>query len=110
MLSRRVTGYWVALGAFLALVAGYVHWRDLPGRHRQYLQSGETVRGLSREADRLKQETEELRRRVEYLGSDPVELEAAIRRSENLVREGETIYRIEGIDGSNDPPTRKDAF
>ncbi|NLT59368.1 MAG: hypothetical protein GXX88_01940, partial [Candidatus Hydrogenedentes bacterium] len=38
---------------------------------------------------------EELSRKVEHLDGDAVEMEAAIRRNKNLVREGETIYRVE---------------
>ena len=39
---------------------------------------------------------------ADNLGTDPVEVEAAIRRVKRLVREGETIFRIE--EGSEAAP------
>lgn len=86
--------YWTALVLLLAGAWVYVDRRDLT-RHF------ETARDSHSQAEALRQElhtsAESVRRleaRVEHLQGDPVEMEAVARHNKNLVREGETIFRV----------------
>ena len=63
--------------------------------HAGYQHSGQEVHDLEARLDSLKAEEQALRNNVSGLGDDPLELEAAIRDSKGLVREGETIYRVQ---------------
>ncbi len=91
----RGAWYWLVLLALAGLLGAYVHYRDLHGRYLRYQQSEDDVRWLQDEREALEEKERSLRRRVERLDTDPVEMEAESRRSKNLVREGETIYQIE---------------
>ncbi len=86
--------YWIALAATIAVSAIYVDKRGLRELYDSFEQSAHEVRLLEKELDRLKTEESGLRRRVEGLESDPVEMEAAIRQRKNLVRPGETVFRV----------------
>lgn len=80
-----------------ALALFYVCRRDLYGLYQDYLSSEDRVRAGHEQCDTLERELDAARQRVEHLGNDPVEIEAAIRRTKNLVREGEKVYRIRAI-------------
>jgi septal ring factor EnvC (AmiA/AmiB activator) len=88
----------IAYALALLLLAGasgayLVHrgpWERLDGLR----ESQKQVDALERERTLLEQRRDRLQRRVEGLKSDPVEVEASIRRSKGLIREGERIYRI----------------
>jgi cell division protein FtsB len=87
--------------ALLALVGGlvyYVHERDLESLHVQYQQTGQQVEALRKQVENRKIEEKRLQQRARDLQSDPVEMEAAIRQRKNLVRKGETVYRVELAD------------
>ena len=87
--------YWIALVAVVGLLAGYAYHRDLLGAWKKLENSdGETQQLREQEAG-LKAQRDSLKATVEGLSSDPVEVEASVRRNKNLVREGETVYRIE---------------
>ena len=108
MPERRHMRYWLALVLAVIFAVGYAYQRDLRGLARQSRTSREDVRRLQEDLDALQDTEEELRLRVEGLTGDPVEIEASIRRSKNLVREGERVYRIEleedtGDAGASDP-------
>ncbi len=87
--------YWLTFALALALAAAYWAHRDLWGRYHAYQRSEESVRAAQQEADTLSKAIDGSRQQVEGLGKDPVEKEAALRRIKNLVRPGETVYRIE---------------
>lgn len=76
-------------------MALYVERRDLYGRYLQYQQERDELQALQGQLDELNKEESRLKDHVGDLGTDPVEIEAAVRRSKHLVREGETIYRVE---------------
>lgn len=88
-------GYWLALVAMCGLVALYVAGRDLFGFYTGYRQGEREMRELSEQADALAEEKARLQQRIEHIGNDPVEMEAIVRQNKDLVRAGETIYRIE---------------
>lgn len=90
--------YWLALLVLLGLTAVYVSQRDLEGLYLQYRQSGQQVEVLRQKADALNEKEARLKERVDHLESDPIEMEAAIRQRKNLVRPGETVYRVELAD------------
>lgn len=85
----------MALLGVILLVSCYAWYRDLVGRYMVYQESQESVNQLMAENQELMRERDFLRKRVDRLGNDPIEIEAAIRRTRNLVREDERIYRIE---------------
>lgn len=95
MAPKKRGWYWLALVAVLGLVATYAQRRDLYGLHQDYRDSQEHVYSLELQLDRLAEEEADLDKRVKNLDSNPLEMEAAIRRSKGLVRKGEKIYRVE---------------
>lgn len=95
-MSRKLTKkYWLALALLVTLLFAYAHQRDLPGRRLEHQRSRQAVTELGRQLETLHEREGHLRQRVKRLDTDPVEMEAAIRRNKNLVRKGETVYRIE---------------
>ncbi|MDQ1255653.1 MAG: hypothetical protein QG656_245 [Candidatus Hydrogenedentes bacterium] len=95
MTSR--TGYWLTFIAMAAVVAGYVHHRNLLQQYQDYLDNETEIRQMEQQQTQLLEQIDEAQERVQYLGSDPLEIEAAVRRNTRFVREGETIYRIEPL-------------
>jgi len=92
---RRVGSY-VLVALLVALVTVmYAERRNLFARYFEHEAREGQVDTVRQQCEELQKEIDSSRRRVENLGSDPLEIEAAIRRSKDLVREGEKIYRIE---------------
>lgn len=87
--------YWFGLVLSVAITAAYVYGRDIFAKYESFLANEEGVRALERDRDALAAERDLLQERVNRLSSDPVEIEASIRRSKNMVRINERIYRIE---------------
>lgn len=87
--------YWITLCALMALMAVYAQRRDILGLYETYVHSEEQAQAFDSRLSRLEGEETQLRETVEDLDTDPLEVEAAIRRSKGLVRKGETVYRIE---------------
>ncbi len=88
---------WLTLIAVAGLVLAYACHRNLYQRCQDYLKNEVEVQAKRRECETMEERIQASRQRVESLGSDPLEIEADIRRNNNLVREGETIYRIEMV-------------
>jgi cell division protein FtsB len=87
--------YLLALVTVCGLSWTYVRHENLWGRY-QALQQGEAaVQSAREEIDLLDENLQESQERVQALATDPVELEAAIRRWNGKVREGETVYHME---------------
>jgi cell division protein FtsB len=87
--------YFLSLILAISLMYVYVQRRDLYGRYQQYQQERDEVKALRGQLDASSKEESRLKDHVVGLDKDPVEIEAAIRRSKHLVRDGETIYRVE---------------
>ena len=87
--------YWLALTAMVALAAAYAYHSDVYGQYVRYKASEAQVHRLNEEVRALEHQEQHLQERVVRLETDRLELEAESRRSRNLVREVETIYRIE---------------
>mgnify|MGYP001354213156 CR=1 FL=1 len=79
----------------VVLTGGYVYARDLSAKYEAHVQMEEGVNALTRQCEALKAERDALYDRVQKLSSDPVEIEASIRRTKHLVRLNERVYRIE---------------
>lgn len=99
MTFKTVWWYVLVLAAVVVLTALYVGRRDLIGRYWRHEARERQVNAAQQECKDLEKKIEASRKRIEHLGSDPVEIEAAIRRSKDLVRPGEQIYRIEKAPG-----------
>lgn len=91
-------GYILVFLVVTGLTVGYVVHRDLAGQYNFYKRNEEYVRSMREQLRVLTAEEQRLQQRVEGLTSDPVEVEADIRRNKGLVRPGERIYRIEPAD------------
>ena len=92
---RRV-GRYVVVVALVALVTVlYANRRNLLERYLEHEAREDQISAGQQQCEELQKEIDSTRRRVENLDSDPLEIEAAIRRSKDLVRKGEKIYRIE---------------
>lgn len=95
-MPQRTRGrYWLVLALFLGGLAVYATQHDVLALHAGYQHSGQEVHDLEARLESLEAEEQALRDNVSGLGDDPLELEAAIRDSKGLVREGETIYRVQ---------------
>jgi cell division protein FtsB len=77
------------------LAVAYVVHRDLHGRYQAYQRSEESVQAAQHKEQALEDEKQRLEQRVKDLDQNPLEVEAAIRRIKRLVRDGETVYRLE---------------
>lgn len=95
LVHHRGVRYGLAFLLMLGLVGLYMQGRDLRNSYSNYRANQERVKALQAEAEQLKQDKERLEERVSHLSSDPVEKEEAIRRNKDLVREGETVYRVD---------------
>ena len=92
---RRIGRYLLVVVLAVLLAALYAGRRNLPGRYIEHEERQGQLDAARKECEDLRKEIDASERRVNNLGSDPLEIEAAIRRSKDLVREGEKIYRIE---------------
>ena len=87
--------YWLILLVTAVLTLLYVERRNLYARYREHVDMEMSVKQTQEQCERLEREAETARQHIQNLGTDPIEIEAAIRRSKDLVREGEKIYRIQ---------------
>ena len=87
--------YAVLLGLLGSGAYWYVGYRDLPGLYNVYRNGELEAESAQRVLQEEKAKADELEAHVAGLDSDPVELEAAMRRNKNVVREHETIHRFQ---------------
>lgn len=94
---KKTSTFWylVALLVVVGLTAAYATRRDLFDRYQSFLKSEEAVSAAKSGLHELKAELESSTVRARELESDSLEVEAAIRRINRLVREGETVYHFE---------------
>ena len=86
--------YWASLMILLAAAYFYVERRGFAERIEAAQHSHEQVELLRGELRAAQGTVSQLEARVEHLHGDPVEMEAAVRRNKNLVREDETLFRV----------------
>ena len=87
--------FWLTLAVFIGLAGYYGYTVRLDHLYTEYRQSANEVQALHEQSESLTQEADRLERRVEDMKHDPIEMEAAIRQRRNLVRPGETVYKVE---------------
>ena len=92
-MTRRIL-YILAFIGCAALAAAYAVQRDIRGRYEAQRQHQQAVDAARRQVESLERELVQHKERVEGLDHDPVEIEASVRRVRQLVRPGETVYRI----------------
>jgi len=93
--DRNKGWFWLILLLAVALTVYYVQRRDLVHRYYEYQKNARELSQAENTKADLEQKLAESRQRAEHLDNDPTEIEAAIRRNKDLVREGETVFRIE---------------
>ena len=81
--------------AMVGMVAAYAFHRDFLSLYYDYRGREAEVQALREQVRGAQVLEKELSRRVDDLDDDNVEMEASIRRNKDMVREGETIYRVE---------------
>lgn len=98
MKKTTKTWYWPALALAAGALVYYAQERDLYGQYLMYQEAVRTVEQRGQELTVLKEHEGVVRHHVEGLDSDPLEMEAAIRQSKRLIREGERVYRVRLVD------------
>ena len=93
---HRLPGKWYWTALLLLIVAAwvYVDRRGLNERIDAARHSHEQAESLRQELRAASESVSRLEARVEHLHGDPVEMEAVVRHNKNLVRDGETIFRV----------------
>ncbi len=87
--------YWGGLILFALALVAYARQHDIAQLYTGYRYSEQEVDQLEERLQSLQEEEQKLQQNVEDLDNDPLAVEAEIRRSKGLVREGETVYRVE---------------
>ncbi len=95
MRFKQIGRYVLVLALALGLTGVYINRRNLVGRYLEHERRAVQLQNAQDKRKDLEKRIDASQDHVEHLGSDPVELEDAIRRTENRVREGEKVYRIE---------------
>ena len=93
--TGRKRVYWLILVLTGALTVLYVERRHLVTRYLDHEQAVQQLGVAYQQCEKLENDISVKRQLVKDLRTDPLEIEAAIRRSKGLVREGETVYRVE---------------
>mgnify|MGYP003802429347 FL=1 len=81
--------------AVVGILVGYAYHRDFSGSWEKLQANKRAIDQLRQQEIHLKAQRDEIKKSVDGLSSDPVEMEESVRRNKSLVREGETVYRIE---------------
>ena len=96
-MKRSRIWYWLIL--LLAMAVAYMYAESQQLRDRYVLLQQETENRAKQQEDvlNLRRQKEAQEKRVTGLVTDPLEIEAAIRSSKRLVRDGEVVYRLEEL-------------
>jgi cell division protein FtsB len=94
MRNRRIM-YIVILLATVGLAVTYFERRQLQERYEAFQQGEREIEDARAQILELEKALAEEEARARNLVSDPVEVEAAIRRIKRGVRDGETVFRVE---------------
>lgn len=89
--SRRALLFLLAV----ALSVCYASARKISDRYTAHQEREKALESMREEARALEEALDKEKRRAQELGSNPLELEASIRRLNGNVRPGETVYRVE---------------
>ena len=86
----------------IAVAYGYAQQRNIQQRYVELRENQAVLENIRMEVEALRNRVHETRERVEKMESDPLEIEAAIRRDRRMTRDGEIVFRIEDAPAS--PP------
>jgi len=89
--------YWIVLATVAWVAVVYAERRHFRERYQDHLRQEADIRRSQDERERLEDHVEATRRRVGSLDSDPLEIEAGLRRNSGLVRVGERVYRMKEV-------------
>lgn len=94
MPDKRKSLYYLMLILLAGAIIFYSQHKQLFERYIEFQDSEDHSEQLTQELEVLKSNEDRLERYVEELNSDPLEMEATIRKNKGLVRSGETVYHI----------------
>lgn len=97
MALKTVGRYVLVLILAIVLTYAYASRKNLLGKYMEHEQREAQVNAASQQCEALAQEIQAARQRITSLHGDPEELEDVIRRTENRIRPGETVYRLEKV-------------
>jgi len=101
MHTRRIV-YILILAGSVALSVMYLEQRALPQRYEAFQQSEGEISAAKEQIRALEEALAEERALAEDMESNPLEVEAAIRRIKRGVRDGEIMYHVEGRDPASE--------
>ena len=87
--------YWLIMMLVVATTVAYAHRRNFVARYSERQAGRQEILEQERLLSALKSDVSVSSERVVNLDDDPSALEAEGRSNRDLVREGETIYRIQ---------------
>jgi cell division protein FtsB len=108
MQKKRNPWYWLSVALMLTVAGAYAWKSDLYRRYHDHLRTEAEIQAAQDQVDQLRQNLEASRDRVQDLDSDPLEVEASVRRIKRWARPGERVYRMEEIpsQGPSSPETK----
>ncbi len=97
MRKKRNPWYWLTVALMLTAAGAYAWKSGLYSRYHNHLRYETEIQAKREKVNQLREDLEANRDRVEDLDSDPLEVEASVRRIKRWVRPGERVYRMEKI-------------
>ena len=94
--NRDTVWFMLALVLVSALTLWYMGGRRLVERYGGHQQMQQQTQAAKEQVQRLEKEIDNTRRRIEHLGSDPMEIEAAIRLSKDIAKKIEDNLQYPG--------------
>ncbi len=89
--------YLLVTALLFAAAYGYAKGRDLEARYAGHLEDKANVQAAEETLEAVDHDLERTRRKVAGLEDDPLEIEATIRKISRGVRDGETVYTLDGF-------------
>jgi len=93
---------WILGVVLVAAVGyGYAKQRNIHARYLEFQKNEKQIESVRLEIEELKKRVEQAKQRVENMETDPVEIEATIRRIRKLTRDGEVVFHIDAPSGNS---------
>lgn len=102
-MHKEILIWLLGLVLVTAVGYGYARQRNIQARYMEFQQNEKQIESVEQEIEALRQRVEQAQQRVNDMESDPVEIEATIRRIRRLTRDGEIIFRIEDCPVATSP-------
>ena len=83
-----------------AVAYGYAKQRNIHARYLEFNKNEKQIESVRLEIEELKKRVDDAKQRVENMETDPVEIEATIRRVRKLTRDGEVVFHIDAPSGN----------